>query len=135
MSRPKKYPCLFGLVENCEARHFLEEGMAEAKRKAEMGKKIAEAMRQEARVVEHLKFDDAERLKRMIRQLTPAFEDMGLAMARGLGTRFNVMVDFCRMCPKRAREMGEPYSGPAPMPPRVGVRGGWAGGSQASRGR
>jgi len=123
MSEAKKYPCLFGLVENCEARRFLEKGVAEARREAEMGRGIASAIKERAdRVVEHLKFDDAETLKRMIRQVTPAFEEMGLAMARGLGTKFHVMVDFCRMCPKRAREMGEPTAY-AYRPPPKPVRG------------
>jgi len=103
----KKYPCLFGLIKNCEARRFLEQGLAEDRELAQ-ARKIARQIKEAGRVVEHMKFDDAESLKRIIRQMTPAFEEMGMAMARGFGTRFQVMVDFCRMCPKRSRRAGGP---------------------------
>jgi len=99
LSEAKKYPCQYGLVEDCEARRFLE-----VTREAEVGAEMVEVAKKEAdRVVKHLKFDDAESLKRMMERALPTIEEMGRAFARGFGMKVNAMADFCRMCPRRSR--------------------------------
>jgi len=103
----KKYVCLFGLIDFCEARRFVEKAAKEREaRFAEQGK--AELKARVGRIVQHVRFDDRKVMEQMFDQLTPFIEDMGRAVARGMGMKVERMADFCRMCPKRERELMKP---------------------------
>lgn len=98
----KKYPCLYGLKEECAVRKYVEENyeaiqVASATKEAKMVEKALKDTKA-------LQFDDKEVAK-----------DIGRAVGEGVTTmlmnplmlkaqKLQIMVNFCGMCPARNKE-------------------------------
>jgi len=99
----KKYPCVFGLKVDCEARRHVEESEAVvAEPSAEEKAVLEKAMK----ATKGLQFDDKETAKGIGEALAEGmFGKMLPAMVQGMKpNRAMIMSNFCGMCPTLYQE-------------------------------
>ena len=104
----KKYPCVFGLKKDCEARKFVEESEAVATEPSAEEKAVVENV---MKATKDIQFDD----KKVAREIGEAMAEgavgkMIAPIMQGMKpTKAMLMRDYCNMCPtlfsERTRNM------------------------------
>lgn len=101
MSEEKKYPCLYGLKDNCEARKFIEENMTIN----EKDSPVARALPKDIGKTHILQFDDENTAEKMGR--AAAEGGIGVIAASMAPLKPQFMITYCSMCPTRIHSIEE----------------------------
>jgi len=100
----KKYPCLFGLKDECPARKYVEENL-EATQVADATPE-AKVLEKALKETKSFQFDDEETAKRIGQAVGEgALKAMFAPLLSTASLKPQLMVNYCSMCPTRIREV------------------------------